>query len=1635
MRPQQPMTSGNEYRNKPLPNRKTYYRYFLMLFVVGIFLCAGKTSASLTTGPFLSSQTANTTLIQTDGETFFIEGVPHPVPEALKPVAPFSFSRTPSNRVLFAYRSGDETHCPSGTRISFYRIPSAPNSDLELIVNDFCIDNGMAWDRYFDQPFLSSQQIAAIAERRPETAINQRIRWINLETGVGAWSSFEADIEDPGLLFFAPSGTSALVRYDTTDSIGGADYRLVDLCPATLGRGLHDYHNLGGLMTAELVSTSGGYEVIVTHDGLPGGSDSLPVDDCLGPPPPPPPGTLTVAIGGSGTGIVSSSPGSIFCPGDCDETFPDGTPVDLVALPDAGSVFSRWHGDVTGTDPSKTIVVGGFKSCTAEFRRLAADIVVTETAPATIVAGQQMTYSITVRNNGHDSATGVVLTDTLPPGLSFVSGSGCDASGAGNITCPLGSIAAGSSIMVQVTVLVDSTLRGSISNTASASANEFDPLITNNTATATTTITATASISITISIAGSVYPGNIVAARVNVQNAGPSAATGVSVGTSFPPGFVPLSGVVDPICGQGVIRPGETRRLTLLRTVDSATSVGTALVISATVSAIEFDPDLSDNTAAATATVVTAPPPAHALFTKIADTSTAIPDGSGVFDSFSEPAVNGELVVFKASGAGQEGVYTSIRGLLLPTADRNTWIPGSTRRFDGFLPSLPSIDGYSIAFNGYTSGGSGPAQDGVYDTDNCGLHVAVNQDTPLPNSRATDRNHFTSSVKRNGRIAFFASNATHSGIHLWDGSSVAIIADRDTAIPGGTGLFEINTFDDPAYDGATVAFSSTRNVFGDPNFRSGIYYRTAPGNPLLRAVDQNTPVPNGSGNFHGVKTSSIDQGKIAFLGTDTATNRGIYLYDVTTGAITVIADINTPVPGSSGNFHIDPVTPPVVSGGRVAFLDDGVSNSANGGIYLYENGVIRRVAGRGDLIDGQAAQVFFIGPQALSGNRLAFRVSFNTFPPVFPIRFSLYVADITSTIPVPAGTNVSVTSGSVTVTFAQVTTAGELSINSIDPALAGTLPGEFQLRPGYPAYEINTTAVYAAPVTVCIKTPPSTDAEFDRLRILHGESGVLVDRTILPPDAPPPDPVTHTLCGRVTSLSPFVIARLGNRAPEARCQNVTVTAGANCNAAASIDNGSFDPDGDSIVVSESPSGPYSLGSTLVTLTVTDGHGGSSQCTATVTVLDGTPPSINCPANIVTSTTAGQCTAVVHFSATASDNCSGVVVACAPPSGSAFAKGVTTVTCTANDGSNTTSCSFTVTVNDASPPSITCPGNVSVTAPAGSSSTAVSYATPQVSDNCSVANVSCLPPSGSIFPLGATTVACTASDTSGNNAQCSFTVTVSSQTTPPPAPNRIAFETNRDGNLEVYSMNADGTELTRLTFNPAADGNPAWSPDHRKIAFTSLRNGNPEIYVMNADGSNQTRLTNNAAIDDDPAWSPDGSKIAFWSSRNGNAEIYVMNADGSNQTRLTFDGRTDTQPEWSPNGMKIAFTSNRSDLLNFDIYVMNANGSGVTRLTTNRALDDSPAWSPDGSKIAFTSNRGGLLDFEIWVMNADGSSPVQLTSGKNTSVRASWSRDGSKIAFASNRDGLVNFDIFRMNANGSNVIRITASGAIDFAPSW
>jgi uncharacterized protein (DUF885 family)/WD40 repeat protein len=199
--------------------------------------------------------------------------------------------------------------------------------------------------------------------------------------------------------------------------------------------------------------------------------------------------------------------------------------------------------------------------------------------------------------------------------------------------------------------------------------------------------------------------------------------------------------------------------------------------------------------------------------------------------------------------------------------------------------------------------------------------------------------------------------------------------------------------------------------------------------------------------------------------------------------------------------------------------------------------------------------------------------------------------------------------------------------------------------------------------------------------------------------------------------------------------------------------------------------------------------------------------------------------------------------------------------------------------------------------------------------------------------------------------------VESQPTWSPDGTQIAFISNRNLNVNTFSgrfnifimsvpggSNTVSSGETLLTDIGGSNTSPDWSPDGARIAFDSTRDGDYEIYVINVDGSHPVNLTLHPANDTSPTWSPDGSKIAFVSDRDGNEEIYVMNADGSNPTRLTFREGYDKAPAWSPDGRYIVFYAS-PEAHNTEVYRMRSDGSEQVRLTDHADFDGFPVWQP------------------------------------------------------------------------------------------
>ncbi len=189
---------------------------------------------------------------------------------------------------------------------------------------------------------------------------------------------------------------------------------------------------------------------------------------------------------------------------------------------------------------------------------------------------------------------------------------------------------------------------------------------------------------------------------------------------------------------------------------------------------------------------------------------------------------------------------------------------------------------------------------------------------------------------------------------------------------------------------------------------------------------------------------------------------------------------------------------------------------------------------------------------------------------------------------------------------------------------------------------------------------------------------------------------------------------------------------------------------------------------------------------------------------------------------------------------------------------------------------------------------------------------------------------------------------------------------------------------------------------QQIAYSSSTSDGSDIYVMNADGTNVQRLTS-TGLDSDPTWSPDGSQIAFASKRNGlDDELYVMNADGSNVHRV-IDTPAD-EPQWSRQG-RIAFVAG-------DIFSISPDGSGLTQMTKG-ANADAPSWSADGSEIAYEQSVRGIDT--IFIVNADGTNPRAVATSSETPA---FSPDGKHLAWAS-RTSLGFGTLVVANADGTS----------------
>jgi TolB protein len=252
--------------------------------------------------------------------------------------------------------------------------------------------------------------------------------------------------------------------------------------------------------------------------------------------------------------------------------------------------------------------------------------------------------------------------------------------------------------------------------------------------------------------------------------------------------------------------------------------------------------------------------------------------------------------------------------------------------------------------------------------------------------------------------------------------------------------------------------------------------------------------------------------------------------------------------------------------------------------------------------------------------------------------------------------------------------------------------------------------------------------------------------------------------------------------------------------------------------------------------------------------------------------------------------------------------------------------------------------------------------------------------------------------------------------------RIAFDSNRDGDFEIFRTNPDGSGQRRLTDNDDTDYGAAFSPDGKRIAFFSERDGNGEIYIMRADGTHERNVSKNDAEDNEPFFTPNGKRIVFQSDRVDDAyDIYSMRLDGTHVRPLTGDGGA--APTVGAKG-KIVFM--RGD----EVWAMRADGSHEHAITEDED-DNYPNISPNGRRIIFERVPEPGDDIEIYVMRADGTHARPLTDNDHADFAPVFSPDGKKIAW----DGGPLGDVRVMRVDGTHKHRVTLSPSVDEYADW
>jgi len=261
------------------------------------------------------------------------------------------------------------------------------------------------------------------------------------------------------------------------------------------------------------------------------------------------------------------------------------------------------------------------------------------------------------------------------------------------------------------------------------------------------------------------------------------------------------------------------------------------------------------------------------------------------------------------------------------------------------------------------------------------------------------------------------------------------------------------------------------------------------------------------------------------------------------------------------------------------------------------------------------------------------------------------------------------------------------------------------------------------------------------------------------------------------------------------------------------------------------------------------------------------------------------------------------------------------------------------------------------------------------------------------------------------------------------------------------MNADGSQVIRLTDDPQVDADPDWSPDGARIAFRSRRDGSSDIFVMNPDGSGIKNLVRDPAdsFDDEfaPDWRPGADELVIYTDRfqpplgncsggRGVHHLAFLPTEGGHEAIIEFDALAgeQTAAKWSPDGSQLALSS-ACGAENFQLYLWEQPTRTIRELLPREYNPSTPTWSPDGSQLAFVSNHLGNSD--IYLLDLQSEEITNLTQHPAADLNPAWSPNGRRLAFTTNRDG--NQDIYVIDLETGELTNLTHNPADDHSPDW